>query len=124
MENKWYAVMKDRDDNDWGYGSADRDEAERMVVNMAEIGNRDGYIAVIEEGDDPICVEEIYPEDFDRLNYYAWYVKTADTWADLDDMLSFLALNSGMESEWSMADGDNVEDVIREIGKKLGFDLV
>lgn len=121
MENKWYAVMLDRDDNDWGTGSFDRDEAERMVVNMAEVGNRDGYLAVIEND---VCVDEILPEDFDRLNYYAWYVKTADTWADLDDMLSFLALNAGMESEWANADGDNVEDVIRKIGDKLGYDLV
>lgn len=50
----WYAVMKDNEDTDWGYGSHDLDEAREMLK-----GYPDGYIAVIEEGNDPICVEEI-----------------------------------------------------------------
>lgn len=53
----WYAVMKDADDNDWGYGSYDKDEA----IKMAKAFNSpDAYIAVIEEGNDPICVDEIH----------------------------------------------------------------
>lgn len=57
MENKlWYAVMRDNDDNDWGSGSYDYDEAVEMVQKYIPDG---GYIAVIEEGNDPICVEEI-----------------------------------------------------------------
>ena len=57
MENKlWYAVMRDNDDNDWGSGSYDYDEAVEMVQKYIPNG---GYIAVIEEGNDPICVEEI-----------------------------------------------------------------
>ena len=57
MENKlWYAVMRDNDDNDWGSGSYDYDEAVEMVQKYIPDG---GYIAVIEEGSDPICVEEI-----------------------------------------------------------------
>lgn len=51
---KWYAVEKDREDNDWGYGSYDLEEAKEMLKNF-----QNGLIAVIEEGDDPICVEEI-----------------------------------------------------------------
>lgn len=55
MENTyWYAVMDDNDDGDWGYGSYDLDEAREMLKNYP-----DGYIAVIEMGHDPICVEEI-----------------------------------------------------------------
>lgn len=55
MENTyWYAVMADNDDSDWGYGSYDLDEAREMLKNYP-----DGYIAVIEMGNDPICVEEI-----------------------------------------------------------------
>lgn len=59
MESKkWYAVEMDRDDNDWGTGSYDFDEAVKMAKRMgAEI------IAVIEMGDDPICVEEIYTDE-------------------------------------------------------------
>lgn len=57
MENKlWYAVMRDNNDNDWGSGSYDYDEAVEMVQKYIPDG---GYIAVIEEGNDPICVEEI-----------------------------------------------------------------
>lgn len=57
MENKlWYAVMRDNDDNDWGSGSYDYDEAVAMVQKYIPDG---GYIAVINEGNDPICVEEI-----------------------------------------------------------------
>ena len=50
----WYAVMMDVEDNDWGIGSYDLDEAISMARGMdAE------YIAVIEMGNDPICVDEI-----------------------------------------------------------------
>lgn len=48
----WYAVMRDRDDSDWGYGSYDRAEAERMCKDAGE----ESYIAVIQNGN---CVEEI-----------------------------------------------------------------
>lgn len=50
----WYAVMQDNEDTDWGTGSYDLAEAKEMLKAYP-----DGYIAVIEEGDDPICVEEI-----------------------------------------------------------------
>lgn len=52
--NYWYAVMMDNDDTDWGTGSYDLDEAKRMVAEYPE-----GYIAVIKEGNDPVCVDEI-----------------------------------------------------------------
>lgn len=59
-EKYWYAAMKDRDDTDWGYGSFDLEEAKQMARNLGE----EAYIAVIEEGNDPICIEEIRQEDF------------------------------------------------------------
>ena len=61
MANKyWYAVLTDNEDNDWGTGSFDRDDAERMLAKYP-----DGLIAVIdgnydEEGNpttDPICID-------------------------------------------------------------------
>ena len=52
--NYWYAVMMDNDDADWGYGSYSLDEAKEMVKNYP-----DGYIAVIDDGNDPICIEKI-----------------------------------------------------------------
>ena len=52
--NYWYAVMKDEYDGDWGYGSYSLDEAKEMVKNYP-----DGYIAVIDEDGDPICIDKI-----------------------------------------------------------------
>jgi len=53
----WYAVMKDREDSDWGTGSHDLEEAKRMC---RELGS-DAYIAVI---DGTICIEEITQDQF------------------------------------------------------------
>lgn len=60
MENKtWYAVLKNNEDNDWGYGSANYDEAVEMAKKFQALGYEDAYIAVIADGDDPICTDEI-----------------------------------------------------------------
>lgn len=56
MKKFWYAVMRDSEDNDWGYGSYNREEAIEMVQQFVPAG---GYIAVIDEGSDPICVDVI-----------------------------------------------------------------
>lgn len=50
----WYAVQTDRED-DWGYGSYDRDEAIRMAKKQKE-HYPDTLIAVIEND---VCIEEI-----------------------------------------------------------------
>lgn len=64
IKNKiWYAVQIGADDNDWGYGSYDEQEALRMAQEAAE-NNPDWLvrIAVIDQGQDgnadPICIEE------------------------------------------------------------------
>lgn len=54
---KWYAVMSDREDNDWGYGSHDLSEAKQMLKD-AEY--EDGYIAVIEND---ICTAELTQDE-------------------------------------------------------------
>ena len=59
-DRKWYAVMRDREDDDWGYGSYDIDEAKRMCLDQE---SPEAYIAVIEEGENPVCVDEILRED-------------------------------------------------------------
>lgn len=60
MENKtWYAVLKNNEDNDWGYGSDNYDEAVEMAKKFRALGYEDAYIAVIADGDDPICTDEI-----------------------------------------------------------------
>lgn len=63
----WYAVMRDRDDNDWGYGADDLRKAERMALDMGP----ESYIAVIEDGDDPTCVKEITKDEFEIKREYA-----------------------------------------------------
>ena len=56
----WYAVLKDREDADWGYGSYDIDEA----FEMAKEFGGEAYIAVIRErkGYAAECVEELEVE--------------------------------------------------------------
>lgn len=56
----WYAAMRDHEDDDWGTGSFDLEEAKRMCRNMGQ----DAYIAVIDDNDDPICIDEIEQADF------------------------------------------------------------
>lgn len=62
---KWYAVMTDREDNDWGTGSFTLSEATKMCkeINNENERNgftRDGYIAVIDNStDNPVCIEEL-----------------------------------------------------------------
>ena len=55
----WYAVMRDNDDTDWGTGSNNMDEAIEMAKKYRADGYEDAYIAVIDDGDDPTCVDEI-----------------------------------------------------------------
>ena len=50
----WYATMMNIADEDWGEGSYDLEEAKAMCANRP-----DGFIAVIEEGETPICIKEI-----------------------------------------------------------------
>lgn len=49
----WYAVQEDRADG-WDTGSYDYEEAVRMLKEQGH-----GLIAVIQEGNDPICIREI-----------------------------------------------------------------
>ena len=58
--NYWYALQVNNDDNDWGTGTYDREEAIKTAKE------RNYYrIAIIEEGPDPICVGGlINGEDF------------------------------------------------------------
>lgn len=56
----WYAVMTGPDDDDWGTGSYNRDEALKMVRANLDI-YPDGYIAVIDIGNsDSVCIDEIH----------------------------------------------------------------
>lgn len=57
----WYAVMMDKEDNDWGTGSHDLGEAIAMVRRYRDDGNPDAYIAIIDEsGVAPFCIDEIH----------------------------------------------------------------
>ena len=59
MSNKyWYAVMMDNEDVDWGFGSSSLEEAKKMLEQY-RADYPDSYIAVIDDNDDPICVDII-----------------------------------------------------------------
>lgn len=61
FKHLWYAVLRDREDNDYGYGSFDLDEAERMCRDME---SDEAYIAVVDADDGDFCLDEIRQEDF------------------------------------------------------------
>lgn len=64
MEQKlWYACLKDADDNDWGTGSYDLEEAKKWCADRMDV-YPDAYIAIIQECEDPVCIGEIHQEDF------------------------------------------------------------
>lgn len=52
--------MMDLEDNDWGTGSHDLKEATEKVLAYRAAGCPDAYIAVIDDGSDPVCVDEIH----------------------------------------------------------------
>ena len=56
----WYALMKDRDDTDWGTGTRSKQEAIETIKSWRQDGYPESYIAVIDEsGNEPMCIEEI-----------------------------------------------------------------
>lgn len=59
LDMPWYAVQRDADDNDWGTGSFYYPAA----AAMAQQYGSDARIAVIELGNDPVCVRVIEAED-------------------------------------------------------------
>ena len=64
LEKKlWYAIRVGADDNDWDYwdyGFETMEEAEAKAQEIAQDHPEDLVrIAVIEEGNDPICIDEI-----------------------------------------------------------------
>lgn len=120
MGNKWYAVMTGPNDDDWGTGSFDRGEAEKMVVKNLDI-YPDGYIAVIEND---VCVDEISTEDFSTEYMYAARVIKAHDWDACRDDLDGLMRSLQLESDWAQADGDTFEDVIRHAGEMIGIELI
>ena len=54
----WYALMTGPDDDDWGTGTYDRAEALERLQDMRN-DYPDAYIAVIREGENPTCIDEI-----------------------------------------------------------------
>lgn len=55
---KWYAVMENQEDSDWGRGNYSLEEAKEMCTGS------EAYIAVISEGNDSICIREITQDEF------------------------------------------------------------
>lgn len=85
MENKlWYAVLMDKDDNDWGYGSFNEEEAYKMVKPFIKDG---GYIAVIDDSNDPICIKEIHEFENEKLITYSYgdYYTTGFEYVEYND---------------------------------------
>ena len=60
---KWYAVLRDNEDTDWGTGSTRLREAAKMVREKRRDGEEEAHIAVIDITSDDmraqICIAEI-----------------------------------------------------------------
>ena len=60
---KWYAVMRDNEDTDWGTGSTRLREAAKMVRKMRREGDEEAHISVIDITSDDmnaqVCIDEI-----------------------------------------------------------------
>lgn len=60
---KWYAVVRDNEDTDWGTGSTRLREAAKMVRKMRREGDEEAHIAVIDITSDDtthqVCIDEI-----------------------------------------------------------------
>ncbi len=64
MARNWYAALMNNEDNDWGTGSFDRAEAEKIAKSMGD----ESIVAEIDGGydedgnstTDPICVAEYH----------------------------------------------------------------
>ena len=76
-ENKWYAVLRDREDTDWGYGSFDLEEAKEMLVGLC---TDDGLIAVIEND---VCIQELGYEELYDKNLVVIDRAGCDEWSDV-----------------------------------------
>ena len=62
MNKLWYAFQIDAEDTDWGTGTFDEAEARRWLDE-----NPAGRIAVIDDGPDPICIDEWEGDEFEAL---------------------------------------------------------
>ena len=120
MSEKWYAVMTDNNDTDWGTGYFDPIESEKQVVKNLDI-YPNGYIAVIENN---ACIEKRLPDNFSPIYYNAYKIITAHDWNECAENCKNLARWLDMEIQWNESDDTNFEKVIREMGEKIGIELV
>ena len=102
---KWYAVMADREDSDWGYGSHDLSEAKQMLKD-AEY--EDGYIAVIEND---VCIEELTQE---QLFAEPLYMNTATGETFTYDELAEIWRQFGHEMSYKCFE-DFIESAVEEV---------
>lgn len=115
----WYAVLSDSEDNDWGTGSFDHDEAVRMLAKFP-----DGMIAIIdgnydEDGNpntDPICIKEIFYEevygDVDQTTYYIAKPEYADAiYGNQLPICLDLAEVKRLAKEWDMTTEELLEQM-------------
>lgn len=122
----WYAVLSDNEDRDWGTGSFDRGEAEKMLAKYPN-----GLIAVIdgnydEDGNpasDPICIEQITREEVYGTTYYVADIEHSDSIYG-DQLPVCLDLNEvkRLSREWNMS-VDEILDQMHEASQEEIEDL-
>lgn len=91
----WYAVQIDEDDNDWGFGSYNKDEAIEMAAQRNAL-----KVAVIEMGSDPTCIDEIYMYDSFRVSAISEDGSNVDNDIVYDAGASAVAAELASTREW------------------------
>lgn len=99
----WYAVMENMEDSDWGFGSRNLVVAKAMAQNY----NSDGcaYIVVVEDGADPVAVDEIHDIDITDSEIRETAEKLLDGEYDAED-------RDIIQSEFYFSD-DDMDRIIR-----------
>ena len=127
-DKKWYAVERDAEDNDWGYGSHNYYEAVKMARDLKSEGWENAQIAVIEEGDDPVCTDVIKGTElmsdifkFESALELAEKIRNSGEW-DPEHCKELCEL-AELEDEWEQADGESFEEVIFKAAEILGVEV-
>ena len=56
----WYAIMFDRDDTDWGYGSYNLETAkEKLDAIRSDLNWPESYILAVRDGEDPVALYKV-----------------------------------------------------------------
>ena len=114
IEKVWFAVMMDREDQDWGWGSADLSEAKAMLREALK-RNPEAYIVVIDDGSDPVAVDEITADDLNEEGMKYISLDNGNTYLTADEAMQEITDRNLWEQVVELMDDDTREQVHAEL---------